>query len=211
MKRMLIIAMITGTLMAKQAELVDIRTIDPSIQVNLVFATGHTPIIDIPVIMYEQNTPAYICKEVASALARVQAEMKTYGYCLQIRDAYRPIWAQQLLWHEVLKLNLPNPGDYISDPVVEGGRHTRGTAVDLTLLDSASMQEISLPPFCFDERAHRDYYGSLLTTEQIKNRDFLRTVMLKHGFSTIRSEWWHFDWGQWQEYEPLNLSFDELK
>jgi D-alanyl-D-alanine dipeptidase len=195
---------------AKQAELINIQKIDPSIQVDLVFATGDQPITDIPVIMYKKDTPAYICKEAAYALAKVQQELKIYGYGLKIRDAYRPLWAQKILWEEVLKLNLPNPEDYISDPIVEGGRHTRGTAVDLSVVDLHSNQEILLPPFCFGELAHRDYYGPLLTEEQIKNQDFIRSIMIKHGFSTIRAEWWHFDYLGWQEYNPLNIPFEEL-
>jgi len=32
-----------------------------------------------------------------------------------------------------------------------------------------------------------------LTDKQIENRTILRQVMTKAGFSTIDSEWWHFD------------------
>ena len=198
------------TLDAKRAELADIQKVDPTIRVNLVFATGYKPIADIPVIMYPKDARAYICKEAAYALAEVQQELNTYGYSLVIRDAYRPMWAQKRLWEEVLTLNLLNPENYVSDPVVEGGRHPRGTAVDVTVVDIATNQEISLPPFCFGEVAHRDYFGPLLSQEQIKNRDFLRSIMIKHGFSTIISEWWHFDYGNWREYEALDVSFEEL-
>lgn len=212
MKILNLLSLFAATSMyAKQAEFVKLQEVEPSIMVDLVFATGHQPIEDIPVIMYPAGTQCYICKEAAYALKAVQQEMKAYGLCLKVRDAYRPLWAQKRLWEEVKKLHLAHPEDYISDPVIEGGRHTRGTAVDLTLIDITTQQEIPLPPYRFSEVSHRDYAGPLLTEQQSKNRNFLRAVMMKHGFTTIRAEWWHFDYKGWQNYESLNLSFDEIK
>ena len=44
----------------------------------------------------------------------------------------------------------------------------------------------------------------------IERRELLKSIMRKHGFTTIKSEWWHFDFQNWNTYPPLDLSFEEL-
>ena len=54
------------------------------------------------------------------------------GWRLRIYDAFRPIEAQWALWRAA-------PGSpYVADPR-KGGPHTRGVALDLTLLDGAGI------------------------------------------------------------------------
>ena len=70
---------------------------------------------------------------------------------------------------------------YVSNPAVNRGRHTRGTAVDVTLVDKHG-NELAMPsPFDdFTTAAHRD--SPTMTPEQRANMMRLQAVMTKHGF-----------------------------
>jgi D-alanyl-D-alanine dipeptidase len=120
------------------------------------------------------------------------------GLGLKVWDGFRPMAAQWKFWELV-------PDErYVSDPR-KGGRHTRGTAVDLTLITKEG-QELLMPSEFddFSEKAHRDYKEAPL--EAIWNRELLREVMESHGFEGLPSEWWHFDLKGWKDYPPLDLN-----
>ncbi len=70
--------------------------------------------------------------------------------------------------------------------------HSRGSTVDLTLLDMATGKEVDMgSPFdMFSEISHPDYRG--ITEEQYENRMRLRQSMMRNGFAPIDCEWWHF-------------------
>ena len=98
---------------------------------------------------------------------------------------------------------------YVSNPAKNKGKHTRGTAVDVTLVDHLGNDLVMPTPFDdFTDRAHRKYPG--LTKEQKANSEKLEAVMVKHGFIPFAFEWWHFDYANWQDYPPLDISFEEL-
>ncbi len=151
---------------------------------------------------YEQPV-AIITKEAARALKAVSNEMNVKGYRLKIFDAYRPATAVKhfVLWGiedldqrmkpffypDLEKTELFELG-YIASK----SSHSRGSTVDLTLLDMETGKEIDMgSPFdFFNEISHPDYKG--VTDEQYDNRMLLQSVMLKHGFVPIDCEWWHF-------------------
>ena len=83
--------------------------------------------------------------------------------------------------------------------------HSRGSAVDLTLLDMRTGKELDMgSPFdLFSELSHPDCRA--VTDEQYDNRMLLRHAMLRHGFQPIDCEWWHFS----LEHEPYpDVLFD---
>ncbi len=151
---------------------------------------------------YEQPV-AIITKEAARALKAVSKEMNVKGYRLKIFDAYRPATAVKhfVLWGiedldqrmkpffypDLEKQELFNLG-YIASK----SSHSRGSTVDLTLLDMATGKEIDMgSPFdYFNEVSHPDYSG--ITESQFENRMLLQSVMKKYGFAPIDCEWWHF-------------------
>ena len=151
---------------------------------------------------YEQPV-AIITKEAARALKAVSNEMNVKGYRLKIFDAYRPATAVKhfVLWGiedldqrmkpffypDLEKTELFELG-YIASK----SSHSRGSTVDLTLLDMETGKEIDMgSPFdFFNEISHPDYKG--VTDEQYDNRMLLQSVMVKHGFVPIDCEWWHF-------------------
>lgn len=180
--------------------LVDLQTEIPTLRFDLRYATNnnftHTVLYD--------RAKAYLHRDAANALAAVQRELIERGIGgLLIYDAYRPFHVQETLW------SIMPDERYVSNPAKNRGRHTRGTTVDITLVD---MHGNPLPmPTEFDhfsEKAFRDYAGA--TAEEKTNRTLLEDIMVKHGFEPFFYEWWHFDLKNWQAYPVLNVSFDQL-
>lgn len=146
---------------------------------------------------------AWVHADVASALQKVQEELAAEGLGLKIYDGYRPLSVQAKMW-EIL------PDErYVSDPGKSKGRHTRGVAVDVTLVDRLG-NELRMPtPFDdFTTRAHRD--SPKWTEEERRNSKKLEDVMTRHGFTAFPFEWWHYDFADWKNYPPLDISFEDL-
>lgn len=145
----------------------------------------------------------FLNKDTAAALQKVQEELASQGLGLKIFDGYRPLSVQAKMWQIV-------PDErYVSDPLKSKGKHTRGTAVDVTLVDHLG-RELHMPtPYDdFTEKAHRT--SDKWTGEERANSLKLEAAMKKHGFVPFEYEWWHFDLADWQKYPPLDISFDDL-
>ena len=151
---------------------------------------------------YEEPV-ALITKEAARALKSVSNEMNVMGYRLKVFDAYRPAAAvkQFVLWgieDTDIRMKPYFYPDLIKQELFKQGyiasrsSHSRGSAVDLTLLDMKTGKEVDMgSPFdLFSEVSHPDYKG--VTSEQYANRMLLQDVMVRNGFQPIDCEWWHF-------------------
>ena len=146
---------------------------------------------------------ALLTVEAARALKAVSNEMNVQGFRLKVFDAYRPACAvrhfvfwgvddldlrmKPFFYPELEKQELFQKG-YIASR----SSHSRGSTVDLTLLDMKTGREVDMgSPFdWFSEKSHPDYPG--LTEEQHANRMFLQAAMKRNGFLPIDCEWWHF-------------------
>jgi D-alanyl-D-alanine dipeptidase len=151
---------------------------------------------------YEE--PVAICtKEAARALKAVSNELNVQGYRLKVFDAYRPACAVRhfVLWGiEDLDLrmkpffypDLEKQELFVKGYVASQSSHSRGSTIDLTLLDMATGKEVDMgSPFdMFSEISHPDYTG--ITEEQYANRMRLQKAMVRGGFVPIDNEWWHF-------------------
>ncbi len=106
------------------------------------------------------------------------------GYRLQIFDGFRPAEAQQILWD-----TCPDP-DFLADPK-RGSPHSRGVAVDLTLLDASGQAlEMGTPFDAFTPMSHHGN-GDISIAAQ-RNRLFLLGLMTDAGWDFYRNEWWHY-------------------
>lgn len=191
--------LITGTLIGQlQAEepmnheLINIQSLVPQIQVELKYATADN---FTGQVVY-QFQECLLLEETILKLRDAQAELESMGLGLKIWDGFRPIAAQWKFWELV-------PDErYVGDPR-KGGRHTRGTTVDLTLITKDG-KELPMPSAFddFSEKAHVNYMGA--SAEQIANRELLRTLMEKHGFVGVAEEWWHFDLVGWENYPVID-------
>ena len=151
---------------------------------------------------YEEPV-ALITIEAARALKSVANEMNVQGYRLKIFDAYRPLCAVKhfVLWgieDQDIRMKPYFYPDLQKQELFSGGyiasrsSHTRGSTVDLTLLDMATGKELDMgSPFdLFSGISHPD--SRQVTDEQYANRMTLRSVMVRNGFEPIDCEWWHF-------------------
>ena len=146
---------------------------------------------------------ALLTKEAARALKAASNELFVQGYRLKVFDAYRPACAvkQFVLWgiedtdirmKPYFYPNLPKQELFLRGYIAKQSSHSRGSAVDLTLLDMKIGKEVDMgSPFdLFSEVSHPDYRG--ITPEQYENRMLLQKVMVRNGFAPIDCEWWHF-------------------
>ncbi len=146
---------------------------------------------------------ALITKEAARALKSVSNEMMVQGYRLKVFDAYRPASAVKhfVLWgiedtdirmKPYFYPDLEKQELFVKGYIASQSSHSRGSTVDLTLLDMSTGKELDMgSPFdLFSEVSHPDYRG--VTEEQYNNRMILQRVMVRNGFEPIDVEWWHF-------------------
>ena len=146
---------------------------------------------------------ALLTVEAARALKAAAGELLVQGYRLKIFDAYRPACAVRhfVLWgieDQDIRMKpyfypaLEKQELFQRGYIAKQSSHSRGSAVDLTLLAMESGKELDMGgPFdLFSERSHPDYRG--VTEEQYANRMLLRRTMLRCGFEPIDCEWWHF-------------------
>lgn len=147
---------------------------------------------------------AIITRQAADSLKKVSDEMMEKGYRLKIYDAYRPRravlhfvrWAKNLedtLTKQYFYPELDKSVLFKLGFISSRSSHSRGSTVDLTLLDMKSGTDLDMGgPFdYFGEISHRDNTKDI-TSEQAANRRMLRESMESHGFKSITSEWWHF-------------------
>ncbi|WP_193210676.1 M15 family metallopeptidase [Luteolibacter marinus] len=179
--------------------LVSTRSIDPPPLEEVRYATRYNFTGEV---LYPLPS-VWVHRDVKAALAKVQAALAKEGLGLKIFDGYRPLSVQQKMW------DLVQDERYVSNPAKNRGRHTRGTAVDVTLVDKLG-NPLPMPgPYDdFTEAAHRD--SKAMTAEQRANMKKLEAVMAKHGFEPYPFEWWHFDFRDWKSYPVLDISFTDL-
>ncbi len=146
---------------------------------------------------------ALITKEAARALKSAANELIVQGYRLKVFDAYRPATAVKhfVLWgiedtdirmKPYFYPDLQKQELFSKGYIAKQSSHSRGSAVDLTLLDMITGKELDMgSPFdYFGEISHPDFTG--ITDEQYDNRMRLQSVMLRNGFAPLDCEWWHF-------------------
>lgn len=197
----LFVLILASTPLSMQAStpLVSLKAIAPDIVQDLRYATTNN---FTKAIVYDFSS-CYLRPAVAQALKRVQARAKREQLTIKVWDCYRPMKAQERFWELV-----PDPR-YVSPPG-KGGRHTRGTAVDLTLVDNQGLE--LLMPSAFDdfsERAHRNGKGRSPIAES--NSRKLEGWMQAEGFTGIATEWWHYDFKGWEAFPPVEVNIRALE
>ncbi len=180
--------------------LVDIEKIIPGIHLDIRYATKN----NFTKQQIYQSPMAFVRKPVAEALLKIQAELKNKGLALKIYDAYRP-YSATVKFYEVY----PDK-EFVASPKT-GSVHNRGCAVDLSLINIKTGKEVEMPtPFDdFTEKAAHTYID--LPAKAIENRKLLKDIMTKYGFIQYDSEWWHYSYKEWEDFELMDISFEELK
>lgn len=180
-------------------ELIDIKKAIPSIVLDIRYATKNN---FMQQVMYKQAR-AFARKPVVEQLKKIQSILKKKGYGLKIFDAYRPYEITLAFWEKASDKN------FVANPA-KGSKHNRGCAVDLTIIDLKTGKDVPMPtPYDSFEAAAAPHYDKL-PAEIIANRDFLIATMQSNGFKVIYNEWWHFDFNGWQNYDLMDIAFEEL-
>lgn len=178
-------------------KLVEIAQLDPSLVVELRYATARN---GAGKVLYPKDFPALLRPAVARKLLDAQRRLRPSGLGLKVWDAYRPADAQRALWRQVGQRR------YVADPDATGpgSMHTRGAAVDVTLVDLATGRERPMPTdfdqFSLD--AVGIYRGPDATVGENLRR--LHRAMVEAGFLAQYREWWHFTDRDWRRYAPLD-------
>lgn len=134
--------------------------------------------------VFAPGAEAWLHRDAADLLARAIALAKPQGLRLRLFDAFRPQAAQWALWNHA-----PDP-EFLADPR-RGSPHSRGVAVDLTLLDAQGRAlEMGTP---FDDFTPASHHGSTAVgVAAQKNRFLLLGLMTAAGWDFYRNEWWHY-------------------
>ena len=184
---------------AADSLLSDVRSLDSAIVVEMRYATSNN-FTGAPLPGYLANR-AFLRREAAAALARVEKNLRAQQLGIKVFDAYRPVRATLAMvdWTErVHRTDLLKDG-YIASR----SRHNLGLAIDLTLVELATGRELEMgTPFdTFSAAAHTANATGVAAT----NRQRLKAAMEKEGFTNYDQEWWHFSYDV-----PDPLRFDRV-
>lgn len=191
------------------SNMVDIRTILPDIKIWLTFASQDN-------VMGKVLYPAGACllQEItAQKLAKASAIFKEDGYRIRLFDGYRPYSVSVYLYEKI------KDGRFVANPSKNPSTHNRGAAIDITLerIDTGNQIEMpskmhtfnisslrKFPDITVYTKGSADYdaflekypdifdYGTR-SSAAIKNMNYMTNVMKECGFTTISTEWWHFN------------------
>ena len=180
-----------------EIEVVNIQELDPTIMVDLRYSSKNN---FLKKDIYGDLEECFLRKEPAEMLCLANKHLKESHPELRLLvfDGLRTRSVQKKLWDALDTISLSERTQFVADPE-KGSIHNYGAAVDLTLsLENGLELDMGTNYDHFGELAFPALEDSLLalgklTDKQIGNRRILREVMTKAGFSTIDSEWWHFD------------------
>lgn len=177
--------------------LVDVRGLEPRIVVELRYATSNN-FTGSPLPGYLGNR-AFLRREAAAALARVERDLRPQALALKVFDAYRPVRATLAMVEWTERVNRP---DLLKDGYIASrSRHNLGLAIDLTLIDLTTGRELEMgTPFdTFSAAAHTANAAGVAAA----NRQKLKSAMEGEGFVNYDQEWWHYSFNV-----PNPLRFD---
>ena len=180
----------------------DLKQLIPDLVIDLRYASNDN---FVKQSLYPANTNVtFLRLPAANALKEVQEELQKKGLGLKIFDAYRPYSVTVKFW-ELIK-----DERYVANPS-KGSGHNRGLAVDLTIVDLNTGVELDMGTGFdnFTDTAHHSF--TQLSPTILQNRKLVKEVMLKHGFNSLETEWWHYYWPNDRNYEVLDLDFKKLK
>ncbi len=182
------------------SELIDIRLLMPELYIYQIFGaeenfTGRQ--------LYARSVPVM---QTGMALKFVEAaeEFAKDGYSIKLYDCYRPKSVQYILY------DIIQDSRYIADPYKSASNHNRAAAVDITLLDAEGNElDFPTPMHTFGYIVHRDH-DYMWTQEQRNNVNYMTEVMLRHGFKSITTEWWHFSDTDYPGYIVMDIDMRDI-
>tara|TARA_R110000787_G_scaffold50188_2_gene119897 strand:- start:96 stop:656 length:561 start_codon:yes stop_codon:yes gene_type:complete len=137
----------------------------------------------------------YLHPDAAAALRTAIGLAALHGLRFRIFDAFRPSEAQWALWEHT-----PDP-EFLADPR-RGSPHSRGVAVDLTLIDGDG-RALDMGTG-FDAFTPLSHHGNRdIPAPAHRNRHILLGIMTDAGWDFYRNEWWHYQLFNSRDYTLL--------
>ncbi len=189
-----------NTTLDTNTALIDLKEYIPTVKLNIAYADlanfTHTKMYSL--------ARAYLRKPSATALLEASKELEKKGLGFIIYDAYRPYSVTVRFY------TLIHDTRYVASPKL-GSKHNRGLSVDLGLYFLKSGIALEMPTAFddFSEKAASNYPNLSYTARA--NRKTLTDLMIKYGFKPLKTEWWHFDYLDSHDYNPLDISFEDLE
>lgn len=177
-------------------KLVNINSLDSNIRVVLHYSTSQN-FLNKPI--YKGLTDCYLPCEVAIKLCNAEQLLNSQfpNYHIIVFDAVRPLHIQKQMWNE-LQMPVEEKINYLAHPN-DLSLHNYGAAVDVGIIGNNDVLLDMGTPFDFfgelskPKREKEFLTNGQLSKEALTNRLILRNVMTQAGFTTITSEWWHFN------------------
>lgn len=204
---MFVILIYVSALFSQSApdELVNVKEFIPDIVIDLKYNTVDNFLSQK---LYTTDE-CYLARNVIDRLVMIQDSLRNIrlhdginypqGIGLKIWDGYRPRSVQFLMW-EIL----PDP-TFVANPY-SGSSHNRGAAVDVTLVDLATGQELEMPTYFDDFTAAASHTYMNLPSNVIANRTLLKNMMTQYGgLSLYTAEWWHYSYSPATSYPLLDF------
>ena len=176
-----------------------LSSLDKDIVINLKYATtdNFTKKVVYP------NSVCVLRKTTADKLVKANTQLKKLGYIIKVWDAYRPVYVQQIFW------DIVKDSRFVANPKNGGSIHNKGCAVDITLVD-VNGAEVKMPSKFDDFSSNAYRNNSKMTVEAKKNMDLLTKCMVANGFTTINTEWWHFEDMGSKNYKIANINLNQF-
>jgi len=172
-----------------------IRILPPEFDVDLTIAYATSNNITGKQIYCDSG--CWLHEDAAEALLIAIGFASDLGLKFRIFDAFRPVEAQWKLWNHD-----PNP-NFLTHPE-KGSPHSRGIAVDLTLLNREDNNPLNMGT-SFDDFSEMAFHNSRIVTPEVrKNRYTLLGLMISSGWDYYLNEWWHYQLYNSQNYELLS-------
>jgi D-alanyl-D-alanine dipeptidase len=186
---------------APYLEMVELKSREPSIVYDFKYATRNN---FMGRYMYPAGTRVtFLRKPAADSLIKIQRELNKEGLGLKVFDAYRPYSVTRHFWE------LVKDERYVANPA-KGSHHNRGTAIDLTIIDLNTGDELNMGTG-FDNFSDTAHHGFKQLTEPIlQNREKLKNIMAKYGFAALSTEWWHYTYQSPIKFPVLDITFKKL-
>ena len=195
----LILLFLLGIITSAQTDtlIVPLKSIDSTIVQDVRYATANN---FTKQVLYP-SAKVFLRKVAAEHLAQANEFLKkNHNVRIKIFDGFRPLFVQKIMWQIV-------PDDrYVADPA-KGSRHNRGAAVDITLIDADGNElDMGTPYDDFTERA--SFASKDVSEKAYSNRKLLRETLIQFGFDPMETEWWHFDFKDWNKFGILDTGIN---
>ena len=138
----------------------------------------------------------YLHPDAAQAFEKAIVFARELGLRVRVFDGFRPSEAQWTLWNV-----RPDP-EFLADPR-RGSPHSRGVAIDLTLI-GPNGKDLDMGTG-FDAFTPLSHHGALaISPDAQRNRHILLGIMTTAGFDFYRNEWWHYQLFDSRRYPLLS-------